>query len=123
MNSPQQFQVAIEDGLCVCTWTVGAEVTGRDAKDALAAEVAALAGRRMPLLVRLAGIRSMDREARQVFGAAGPDTGITAVALVATSPVQRVLANFFLTLSRPPVPVRMFTDDNSARRWLLTGQR
>lgn len=125
MTPRQKFRVEVEPQLCVCSWESGAHVTAQDAEEALAAEVAALAGRRMPLLARLNGVASMDRDARRVFGSASPDSGITALALLATSPVQRVVANFFLTINPPAIPARMFTDEPSARRWLLsaTAQR
>lgn len=120
MSQPQQFRVVVQEGVCVVTWNPGAVVTVRDAEQALAAEAAAIAGRRMPLLVKLAGVRTMDRAARRTFGSASADMGVTAVALLATSPTQRVLANFFMNLTAPPVPVRMFTDEAKAWRWLRT---
>lgn len=125
MTPRRKFRVEIEQDVCVCSWDAGAHVTAEDAEQALAAEVAALAGRRMPLLARLGGIASMDRDARRVFGSASPDSGITALALLATSPVQRVVANFFLTINPPAIPARVFTDERAARRWLLsaTAQR
>lgn len=46
------------------------------------------------------------------------DAVTTQVALVAKSPVERMIANFFLGLNKPQVPVRMFTDPDKARAWL-----
>ena len=114
------FTVALEEDTQVClyTWHPGTVVTAERARAALAAQVQLLAGRRWPVLVRMAGMRSMDRDARLIF-TQGPADVTSRVAMVAQSPVQSVIANFFLGLSRNlHVPTRMFSDEQAARTWL-----
>lgn len=117
------FTVTLEEEnrVCVYTWAPGTVVTGERAAAALAAQVELLDGRRWPVLVRMSGMRSMDRAARHVF-TNGPAESTSRVAMLAESPVQRVIANFFLGLSRNlRVPTRMFTDERQAREWLAAG--
>jgi hypothetical protein len=64
----------------------------------------------------------MDRDARAHF--ASPDRGlVSAVALWVQSPLSVMLANFFLGVTRPPVPTHLFTDEVKAVAWLKTRER
>lgn len=75
-------------------------------------------GKRHPVLVDLRPIRSMDKASRD-FSASEEHAGImTAVALIVGSPLSRALGNFFLGLNTPPFPVKIFSDEVKARRWL-----
>ena len=38
--------------------------------------------------------------------------------LLASSPVTRMIANFFIGMGQVPMPMRMFTDETEALRWL-----
>lgn len=112
------FVVTLEEDeqICVYTWHPGTVVTAERARAALAAQVQLLAGRRWPVLVRTAG--ALDRDARLVLTQA-PTSATSRVAMLAESPVQSVIANFFLGLSRNlEVPTRMFSDEQAARVWL-----
>jgi hypothetical protein len=42
------------------------------------------------------------------------------MAMVVGSPVQRMLGNIFLKISRPPYPSQLFADEGSALLWLKT---
>jgi len=72
-----------------------------------------------PILVIFSRGGSQSRACRDYFSN-DPDhlTTYSAVALVAGSPVAKVLANFFMGLNRPQRPTRMFTDPTEARAWL-----
>lgn len=73
-------------------------------------------GRRSPLLVDARGIGSMDRPARREFVRRGDL--VSAVALVVDTPLSRMMANFFLTVSKPVAPTRLFDDEVYALGWL-----
>jgi hypothetical protein len=90
-----------------------------DLADALAAvEVMAqlTGGRRSPLLVDLHGAGPQDRPARAEF--ARRDDVVSAVALVVDTPLSRMLGNFYLSVSKPLAPTRLFDDEASAVAWL-----
>jgi hypothetical protein len=61
---------------------------------------------------------SSDRGAREV--GAGPEVmAITShMAVLVGNPMSRIIGNFFLRVTRPAYPTRLFTDEASARRWL-----
>jgi len=73
-------------------------------------------GREYPMLVDMATTESVSRQARAVFSI---PCAASRIALLGSSPVDRVLANFFLSLHVPPCPTRFFTSRDDAMAWLL----
>lgn len=69
-----------------------------------------------PVLIVISGIASLSREARAVFGRS---RSASAIALVGSSAVDRVLANFLLGGQPPPCPTRYFGDEDTAVAWLM----
>lgn len=82
-----------------------------------AAQVAAqlAAGKPRPVMVDITGILSIDREARNLIGRA---TSASAVAIVGSSPVDRVVGNFILGAEPPDYPVQFFSAAAEALLWL-----
>ena len=95
-----------------------AEVTVDDAKLFVRRASDWYAGKRHPILIDLQGIRSITREARAYY--AGPETArvSSACALVVTSPMARVVGNFFMGLNKPLMPTRLFSSETEALSWL-----
>jgi microsomal dipeptidase-like Zn-dependent dipeptidase len=44
---------------------------------------------------------------------------IKAIAMVSQSPLGKMLANLFFRVKKQPYPVKMFTDEEEAKEWLL----
>ncbi|MGZ3883914.1 MAG: DUF7793 family protein, partial [Bacteroidia bacterium] len=42
-----------------------------------------------------------------------------AMAIITSSPLSRMIANLFFGLKPPPYPVKMFTNENEAKAWIL----
>jgi hypothetical protein len=63
------------------------------------------------------GIKDSDKPARDYLAKEGSAL-VKAVAVFTDSPVTRIMANFYLTISRPTVPTKMFTDKNNALEFL-----
>lgn len=102
-------------GLLRLTWARDASITEADAEAAMR-EVDALCGEsRHPMLVDMATTSEVSRGARAVFGR---PCQASRIALLGTSPVDRVLANFFLGLDRLPCPTKFFTSEADALSWL-----
>ena len=57
-----------------------------------------------------------DRPARVEFVRRGDL--VSAVALVVGTPLSRMMGNFFLNVSRPTTPTRLFDDEASGLAWL-----
>ena len=91
------------------------------ARRGVALHVESAAGRKRPALVDLRGLRGVSLPARKLV--AGPDVAeITErMALLTGDRVSAVLGNFFLRVSRPAYPTRLFSDLEAALRWLREG--
>lgn len=96
----------------------GAIVELTDGRDVVAAIWESAGERRRPVLVELRGIRGLSREAREYFLSDDAAGKLCAVALVATSPVSKVIGNFFLRSGEHRVPTSIFDGEEGARAWL-----
>jgi hypothetical protein len=69
-----------------------------------------------PMLVDMASTETVSREARAVWSI---PCSASKIALLGSSPVDRVIANFFLGIHVPPCPTKFFTSESEAMGWLL----
>lgn len=74
---------------------------------------------RRPVMVDMSGIRAETREARHYFASDEAVARYSAVAIVVSSPLSRVIANFFMRLTQHRRPTRLFTDERAAADWLV----
>lgn len=116
----RQFVLRLREGYLDYRWNDGADAGVADAEESVAA-VGQLAGtQRLPLLVDMRPLKALDREARGRFSESDV---VTQLAMVVDSPLSRVLANFFLAVSRPAVQTRLFTSEANAVAWLTETTR
>jgi len=82
-------------------------------------EYARSLGKRCGSLVIMSNMLSQDVEARRVYAEIDPHL-IYAGALVVESALSRALGSFFIGLSRPVVPTKLFDSIENAIEWLKT---
>jgi len=104
-----------ENGIVHGQFYDGAEVSLEDARENLSATGRLTQGQRRPVLVDWRAARSQSAEARALFAGPAATAVTVAVALVTSSPLSRVLGNFFLGFNRPETPARLFTSVEAAR--------
>lgn len=104
-----------EDGFLHLRWQPGAHIQVEDAHAAMAKVNEVCRQEHHPMLVDMAAVASVSREARGVWSI---PCSATRIALLGKSPVDRVLANFFLGVHIPPCPTRFFTSRTEALDWL-----
>ena len=61
-----------------------------------------------------------DRSAREYYVSHESSRLKTGMAMLVSSPLQRMLGNIFFRINRPPYPSRMFADEQDAIHWLNT---
>ena len=105
-------------GFVRLSWDRNLRITGDMARAAMALVDATNAGRERPLLVDMTGTAALAREARMVFSRR---CSASRIALLGSSPVDRVIANFALGVSAVPVPTKFFTSEPLAVSWLTDG--
>jgi len=91
------------------------EETVETAKENVAAIRSVGASRPRFVCVEMGKIRTVSRAARQVYAEA---EAWDAVAMVVRTPIARVLGSFFLSISKPAWPMRIFSDRKAALEWL-----
>ncbi|MCU1515540.1 MAG: hypothetical protein JWQ75_261 [Pseudarthrobacter sp.] len=103
------------NGVIHLTWNASVRIEAADAHAAMSAVNAVADGSEYPMLVDMATTESVSRQARGVFSI---PCSASRIALLGTSPVDRLLANFFLSVHVPPCPTRFFTSRTEAMEWL-----
>ena len=104
------------DGIVVVTWVPQVTANLEDAIACVEAMARLPGGRRCPLLVNMLDTCPQDRKTRAVW--TRRSDLLSAVGLVVGTPLSRMVGNLFLTVSRPPFPIRLFDNEESAVAWL-----
>jgi hypothetical protein len=113
------FTLSVEEsGLVRLTWVAGTRITDLLARESMDAVDELNGGRVRPLLVEMRGA-GINREARLMFTR---EVSASRVALLGGTPVDRVVANFALSVSRMAMPIRFFSSEADAVAW-LSGDR
>lgn len=106
------------DGVLQLRWPRNAIIT-EEAAEAAMHRVNQLCGQELhPMLVDMATTEKVSRGARVVFGR---PCQASRIALLGSSPVDKVMANFALGLGKRPCPTRFFTSREEAMAWLKAG--
>ena len=106
------------DGTVIFRFHERSRLDAVNTAELIRAHVAAAAGAKRPVLVDLRGLAWADREARAMGAGKEPTSATSCMALLVGNPVTRFLGNFFLSVTRPVFPTRIFTNEDEARAWL-----
>lgn len=109
-----------DDGVLYLRWTRGIDIGEQDALSARQAVQDLCQSQRRPMLIDMVGTASLSRSARAVFTL---PNAATRIALLGSSPVDRVIANYFLRREILPCPTRYFTSFNDAMTWLRSSHQ
>lgn len=104
-------------GILHLIWGQGTVLTVQDVHAAMD-KINKLAGdAEYPMLIDITHTQSVTREAKSAFST---KCAASRIALVGSSPVNRVIANFAMSRRTLPVPTRFFASHDEAITWLLT---
>lgn len=109
-------KLELSGGVLHLRWKPGAYIGIDVAKSALAAISTLCRGTRVPMLVELQGV-THSAAARREFPSAST---VSRMALVGSSPVDRVIAMLRLSFVSAGFPIRYFTSVDKAMAWLLS---
>jgi hypothetical protein len=94
--------------------TIDLDAAKKIAQDRLALA----AGKDYPFMGYMEGVSSATKEARDFFSRGDGIKHMKKLALLTNSPISRMIGNFFLTISKPAVPTRLFKGKDDAMKWL-----
>lgn len=106
------------DGIMQIDCTPGTEMTIDKGKQATVILEEMIEGNPRPLLCDLTNVKKMTRECRQHFASEEHAMVFTKCALLISSPIARIIGNFFLGANVPARPTRLFTNKEEAINWL-----
>lgn len=106
------------DGVLRVSGLPGVSVTLEGAEECISVTHELCGGRKVPVLVDIRQIKSIDREARAYFSGAEASMVVAAQGLLVGSPLSRIIGNFFLGLNEAPFPTKLFTSEQDALDWL-----
>lgn len=70
-----------------------------------------------PIIVDTTNIKSISKEARDFFSLRDRDSKVNAIAILRKSVIGNMVANFFIGLNKPKVPVKLFDKEKDAVKW------
>lgn len=70
-----------------------------------------------PLIVDTSMAKSITKEARDYFSMKERESKVIAFAIIINSPLSKIIANFFMGLNKPRVPVQLFNNEEKAIDW------
>jgi hypothetical protein len=109
--------LVVEEGILHCYYKE-MEVLDLDiAKAGVRDRLAYIKGNSYPSLFDITKVKQSTKEARDYMANEGNDL-VLASAILVSSPMLKMMANFFISVNKPRNPTRMFTDQESALEWL-----
>ncbi len=76
-------------------------------------------GKSYPLLTNIKSVKESTKAARDYLASKEGCQGVSKAAIIISSPVSKMIANFFILASHPLIPTKMFTNEAEAKRWLM----
>lgn len=74
--------------------------------------------KRCPHLITGVNLSKISKDARDFLSSPAGTEGVAAGAMLSNSSFQAAFANFFLMVSKPDIPTKLFTDEKTAIAWL-----
>ena len=107
----------IEKGIMHCIFRSNLHMDLEVAKQCVGARIEFSKGISYPCLIDMEGVKSTDSKARVYMAKEGARL-MKAGAMLTSSMYTKMLGNVFLTINKPEIPVRLFSDKATAIKWL-----
>lgn len=108
----------IKDKILVGTYKKNIRINLEIAKEIVRARLSFTGNRNMPSLIISQGIVTIDKPAREYLSSDEATVGLVASAILVNSKFSSFLGNFFLTVNKTKMPVKIFSDISIAEKWL-----
>lgn len=70
-----------------------------------------------PIIVDTTKIKSITKEARDHFSLRDRQSKVNSIAIIRKSVIGNMVANFFIGINKPKVPVKLFEKEEDAIKW------
>lgn len=116
-RSTENLYLSVEDGILRCIYKEVALLDLEIAKTCVKERLEFAENKAYPSLFDITRIKQSTKEARDYMANEGNEL-VTASAILISSPMVKMAANFFIMVNKPKNPTRMFVDRHSALEWL-----
>lgn len=113
----QYVKIWKEDNILYCVFADKLNVDLEIAIHCVKERIAFSQGKSYPCLIDMTGVLSMTKEVREYMATEGAKL-VKAGALLTRSALSKMLGNLFLSINKPPIPTKLFTDAEAAKDWL-----
>ncbi|PCH67258.1 MAG: hypothetical protein COC01_06260 [Bacteroidetes bacterium] len=108
----------IEDGIYILIHKADKTTSLETVQDHLRLHIELSGGKKMPLFIDMTGQIGASPEAREFGNSDEIKQTYSAIGLLVGSVFNRVLGSLFMTINKPPYPVKMFATKEEAMEWL-----
>jgi len=113
----EYVKISTEDGILFMTYKKE-QIDLPYAKSVVESRLQVSNGKAYPVFVDLNKVKSTSKDARGYLAGNEAAHLISASALWGMNELIKMLSNFYLSLNKPDVPVRFFSDKQKALEWL-----
>ncbi|MEK6478880.1 hypothetical protein WJR50_15140 [Catalinimonas sp. 4WD22] len=111
------FYAELNDDIVTVQYKPNLHLKLEDAKRIVSERLDYFGDLKSPVLIKSSRIKSIDKQAREYLFSEGL-INITAIALVETSTVEKVLTTIVFNFNKPKIPHKVFSDNQDAIKWL-----
>lgn len=124
MLAPKSAEAFVgADGILVLRFHRGTRLDAALTAEVVRAHIELAQGQPRPVLADVRGLVSVDRASRQLAASHEVTAATSRMAIIVGNPVTRTLGNFFIRVTTPSYPTRLFAEEGVARAWLLEPAR
>ena len=111
------IRISIKDGIMYGEYKKNVTIDLNTAKSIVEERIVLCEGKDYPSLGKIDSNLTLTKDARDYLGKEGT-ANMSKLGIVVDSMVSKVIGNWYLTLSRPSIPTKLFTSEEDAIKWL-----
>ncbi len=111
-------QYFVEDNIMTITYATNLVISLDIAKKLVEDRIQFSKGVTMPILVDIRGLASVDTLSRKYFVSPRALENTMSGALLVESMISKLAGNIYITVDKPAVPMKLFTNKDKAIAWL-----
>ncbi len=107
----------IENEILYCIYKSNYEIDIEGAKQIVKDRLICQNNIKYPAFADFKGVKSVSKEARDYLAKEGSFL-VKACAILVSSPVDKIMINFYSKINKPIIPTKLFTNNEDALKWL-----
>ncbi len=115
---PHHICFEIKEGVLHSSYSKEIDIDLQIAQEVVSYRVMYQENQDYPVVAYGEPVNSMTKEARDFFANDVGLKNVTALAIVINNALEKMLGNFYIKVSKPKVPTKLFTDLDSAIDWV-----